>query len=55
MEYLREFKVTFYSDSNIASSTKEFDLEDYEDVEEMLEDIENVIKIIKSKGVLRAF
>lgn len=55
MEYLREFKVTFYSDSNKDTCTKEFNLEDYDTTEEMIEDIESLLKMIKNRGVLESF
>jgi hypothetical protein len=55
VEQLREFKVTFYSDSNKATHRKVFSMDDYDSIKGMLDDIKALIERIKEEGILESF
>ena len=55
MEFLREFRVKIYKDTNKETQEKTFDLEDYESLNELLKDLNRFLRLLKEEGILEAF
>ena len=49
MEMLREFKVTFYMDTNKNTRQKKFDLDDYESISDLLEAVSEFVKELQNE------